>query len=804
MVSIRGCVRFGLILAAAQLFVAVAAQAQSSGTGIAGIVVSKQSGQPVPGASVAIQSGGSATATTNGAGRFRIDAPAGEVVLLVKAPGFLDLRTAAIPVRAGDTSQVTVDLDVTPNYMERVQVTATKTPLSVGEVAAQTDIVDKAAIDSRGDQSLVQAIAHVPGAIVSTQLGVFESVMLRGLPRGDPEFTNTLLLVDGVPQTTSRNGSRVVGLTINDASNIEIVRGPNSALYGRTAIGGSVNVRTADPTAAPELNVDLAGGQFGTGKGVAKVSGPISQWGGYYFSIGKERASGYYNTKTGGDYIDGNTAGFGKLTFTPDSRSFGSVSFNRVDSDNSTPTNEPIVDGQLLHVADPRFDRLTNFNIPGPNYHQAENRFTVNYQRQLSPWAKLVEVFGYRNVDQKFIHDGDFIGSPFDLSTHTVEMYPFDQELKENIAYQELRAEFTPKLGAIRNSLVVGGSYERTSGTLTTDFLFTDEENEGIPINYLNPVIPPQSAWQHDVQPMRTYHLGNTGLFANYMIEPAPRWVFSGGGRYDRLALDNLRDGGTLLEQTFSAFSPKASATFKALGTDASSPTTLNLYAAYSHAFLPPRAPSSLTPANVALVLHPEDIDNVEGGVKASILGGKASFEGTYFHMMEDGVVLSRRSGPFFFPTNAGRVRYQGVETGVTVAPSRKASVYVNASFYRNRFSDFVIQTANGDDSLTGNRLPISPDYVVNWGATLTPVPFIEGTLNVKHVSTTAADNDNTFTIPSYDVVDAAVSWKNGPLRITLSAHNLFNAQYYWNADGETADPARPRQLLLSASVRIK
>ncbi|HKF69785.1 MAG TPA: hypothetical protein VKB36_24735, partial [Vicinamibacterales bacterium] len=84
------------------------------------------------------------------------------------------------------------------------------------------------------------------------------------------------------------------------------------------------------------------------------------------------------------------------------------------------------------------------------------------------------------------------------------------------------------------------------------------------------------------------------------------------------------------------------------------------------------------------------------------------------------------------------------------------------------------------------------------------PVRFLEGTLNVKHVSSTAADNDNTFTIPSYDVVDAAVSWKNGPLRVTLSAHNLFNAEYYWNSDGETADPARPRQVLLTASVRIK
>src|SRR5436305_541612 len=97
-------------------------------------------------------------------------------------------------------------------------------------------------IEDRGDQTLAQAIEHVPGAVVSTQLGIFESVMLRGMPRGDPEFTNTLLLIDGVPQTTSRNSSRVAGLTINDASSIEVVRGPNSALFGRTAIGGSVNV----------------------------------------------------------------------------------------------------------------------------------------------------------------------------------------------------------------------------------------------------------------------------------------------------------------------------------------------------------------------------------------------------------------------------------------------------------------------------------------------------------------------------------------------------------------------------------
>ena len=99
--------------------------------------------------------------------------------------------------------------------------------------------------------------------------------MLRGLPRGGNEFTSTLLLVDGVPQTDSRNSSRVINLPIDDADSIEVVRGPNSALYGRTAIGGAVNVRTGEPTSENRAGLDVTGGDFGFLKGAARASGPV-------------------------------------------------------------------------------------------------------------------------------------------------------------------------------------------------------------------------------------------------------------------------------------------------------------------------------------------------------------------------------------------------------------------------------------------------------------------------------------------------------------------------------------------------
>jgi outer membrane receptor protein involved in Fe transport len=769
---------------------------------VIGSIRSSRDGRAVRDAVITVD-GTSITAVSNDLGRFSVEIPPGSITLAIEAPGFLPARSSAIQVVAGETASVHIDLALPPSFIERVQVTATKTSLQAGEVAAQTDVVDRETIDRRGDQTLTQAIAHVPGAVVSTQLGIFDSVMFRGMPRGDPEFTSTLLLIDGVPQTLSNNGARIVALPINDVSRIEIVRGPGSALYGRTAIGGSVNVLTAEPTPVPELRLDLTAGQFDTFKGVAKVSGPAGTWGGYYASVGTERSHGYFVNKTTSDFTIGNTSLFGKLSFAPGPRGAGTISIGHVDSDNSTPTNEPVIDGRLLHEIEPRFDRFTNFNIPGRNYQQRESRLALNYSRQLTDAIKVYEVFGYRAVQHKFVEDGDFIGSPFDLDAHTVTMYPFSQQMDEDIFYQELRAEITPRASRMKESLVIGGSYEWNSGSLHSDFIFNDPDLFGFTIDYLNPVIPPRSEWQHDTS-SRVYHMGVTGLFAQYMFEPMARLVIGGGARYDRLALDNTRDAGSKLEAAFHEVSPKASVTFRLIGTDRDS-TRMNVYGAYSQSFLPPRRPSSLVPADVPLNLQPEEIANYEGGVKGSLLGGRVSFEATIFRMTEDGVVLTTRQGPFFLPTNAGELRYKGFETGASAALTPKLTVYGNVSIYRNRFGTFVIEEEEGDTILTGNRLPISPDYVINGGGSFMLAAGLQASVDVKHVGDVQTHRDNTFLLGAYTVFDAAVTWQRGPrLRVTLAGHNLLNEQYYWNGDGETADPGRPRQILISTSVLFR
>ena len=770
---------------------------------IAGTVVAEADGEPAAQASVVVEGTNVAT-VTNGVGRFRLDdVSSGGVVLLIQTPGFLALRVPNVQVPQDQTLRLTVELQVSLNYMERVQVTATKTPLSIGEVAALTNVLDRTTIDSRGDQTLTQAISRLPGVFLSTQLGIFETVTLRGMPKVGNEFTNTLLLIDGVPQTNSGNDARVVALPIHDASRIEVVRGPNSALYGRTAVGGAINVLTANPTADHQSGVDLTVGGHGLAKGSFKASGPVEDWGGYYVSIASERNSGYFVNLTSDDYVNGNSALFGKVTFVPDNRSFGSVTVNRVISDNDTPTNEPLVNGRLLHEIDPRFDRLTNLNIPDAKYQQQEGRITGNYTRAFTPNTRFVGIFGYRDVRLKFLDDGDFIGSPYDLKANTLTMYPFSQQQDEDVYYSEGRLEATGSTGSITHSLLAGGSYERNNGTVASDFIYNDPDLFGFTINYLDPVIPSRSEWQHFIPVARTYHLGITGLFAQYMVEPTARLLLSAAGRYDRLEMDVTRAGSAQVEDTFDAFSPKASATFKLLGGEVDTGSTLNVYGAYSEAFLPPRRPSSLTPDDVPLNLEPEEITNYEGGLKASLLESRLALEASYFSMKEEGVVLSTRQGPFFLPTNAGEQKYKGVETAIGWTATNWLT-YVNAAFYRHRFGDFVIESSGGNTDLRGNRLRMSPEYVVNWGFITNPTQSFETTMNVKHVSSVQVDRDNTFELDPYTLLDASVSWINGPTRLTLAAKNLFNAEYYGQGSDETVDPGRPRQVLLTTSILFR
>jgi len=82
----------------------------------------------------------------------------GTITLRIKAPGFLEIQVPDVTVTSRETTVVGAELQPTPQFLERVQVSGAKTPLAIGDLAAQASIVDRSIMDVRGDQKLTQAI----------------------------------------------------------------------------------------------------------------------------------------------------------------------------------------------------------------------------------------------------------------------------------------------------------------------------------------------------------------------------------------------------------------------------------------------------------------------------------------------------------------------------------------------------------------------------------------------------------------------------------------------------------------------
>ena len=181
-------------------------------------------------------------------------------LLIVFGAGF-----CAAAVHAADEEDTKVD-DVLTVYGVRLDQPAT-------EVGSSVSILTADDIDALGASHALDAIATVPGVTINQNgaYGGFASVRIRGA-----SSEQTLVIIDGVVanDTTSPGGG--FDFARFDAANIdriEVLRGPQSTLWGTDAIGGVVNIVTKRPEQGFHGNVFAQTGSFNTLRAGAEIGG---------------------------------------------------------------------------------------------------------------------------------------------------------------------------------------------------------------------------------------------------------------------------------------------------------------------------------------------------------------------------------------------------------------------------------------------------------------------------------------------------------------------------------------------------
>ena len=212
------------------------------------------SNTPVAGAVVFLVVNGAATQSmvTDETGRFRLSAPdSGSVELRVAVPGF---RGDAIRLSGGSEIRDLGDLRLAVSaHSEAVLVSAAQVEIPLSEATPSVTVITAAELEAKQLQSVADALRSVPGLSVvrAGGTGGVTGVFPRG---GESNFT--LVFVDDVPVNAFGGEFDFAHLSTANVERIEVVRGPQSALFGSNAIGGVVRIvtrRGGAPTAAGSI-----------------------------------------------------------------------------------------------------------------------------------------------------------------------------------------------------------------------------------------------------------------------------------------------------------------------------------------------------------------------------------------------------------------------------------------------------------------------------------------------------------------------------------------------------------------------
>ena len=713
-----------------------------------------QTSAPLGGATVDLIGPARQSVRTGEDGRFSFETlPPGEYRLLIAHEGFVT-HDEQLTLTANERREIAITLPVAgfTEFVETVSKTreeALRTPFLTSEVQGET-------LRQTGAVSFEEALRSVSGLQHGTQGNAFTRISTRGLR----DTADVLVVLDGVPFRQLNGSADLTMLPVPAFQGIEFIKGPSSSIYGRSAIGGVMQVFTVPgPSAKPSGEARIGFSSFDTRE--LNGNGQVPWHGGRLTGSTAISRSDGFQTRTGRDATFASV--MAEQSATPRVQLKAQYLFSDVDAGRGSII--PLGDGEPLFG----ITREDNFGIPDARFEGRLHSLTQDSDFDLGHNVLVTNSFNFNRYD-RFSTGGITIVPPPTAATKGWS----ESTARQDTVIDDVMLQWDTTRSAWRSAFQAGftiehGTQDQDSPTFTAAPTYRGPD-------YVNPVPGPTAA--NDPRgirgPSTTSNFEQT-IASIYLQERLERGRVSGvlGLRWDNFDQSLVRsDTSVVSGEQRSRLSPRVGVNVVALQRNRNE---LVAFGNWVEGFRP-QFPALSTQAGITVpqLLRPEVTRSIEGGVK--VRSGALSGQIGVFNMKKIDGQRSFRSGPedFIFVNATTRVR--GTEMEGRIAVRGGHSVWGHYAFHDARHVAFRPTLTTSFD---GYRLRMAPRHIAGAGATIL-IRQMTWITSLSYVgSRPLRDNIvNPQMLPSYTTLDTSANISLGRARLVVFTSNLTDTFY--------------------------
>jgi iron complex outermembrane receptor protein len=687
---------------------------------LSGNVYDNDTKEPLIGATLLLRSSHQGT-LTNTNGQFTLAINTQRDTLEVSYIGY-EKKIISLP-----TSSLSVSLSPSVSNLQQIIVTANREAALRTEVPVAISKLSSAIINDTKPGMITELINKVPGVVMSNYNNEQHAMSIRQ-PMGTTAYF--LYLEDGVPIRPMGvfNHNALIEMNVFSISNIEVVKGPASSLYGPEAVGGAINFISHRPTTMPTVKLGVQTDQWGYKRLQYAAGGTLEKKLGLYVSgfEAKQRDS----WQTFSDYNKSSANVRLEYLLTDKTRLTAAFSGNEYYSDMAGS-----VDSTAFYKR--AYTSTTDFTYR--KVHSQRTTLTALHQWNQRQQTSLTLVYRDNYIEQ----------NPNYSIRWTSGSASASGERNRNSFYSQVALlQHRIKFNFLDSKMLTGGSVDYS------------------PTNYWAYKIDLSAQLRPDGKSVERYYvlgqrpdiylsnfqasLRNYALYAQFEVSPVQRLRLTAGLRYDKMAFDyNNHLDASAGKKSYEQFTPKLGATFDLL-------RDKGLYLNYSRGFAPPgltsifrKKPGSTGSSEFYYNLQPATFNNMEIGGWGSFLENKIYFDLAFYQMIGHKELLTIRQ-----PDNstdyqsAGKTLHRGVEYGITYKPDAEWFLRFGGTNAIHRFEEFDLSNQSSDEvsNVNGKQMPQAPHWIANFEVTYKP-NYIKGfriSLEWQRLSSWYQDQVNT------------------------------------------------------------